>query len=139
MIAAFASIHLVAILTAVIANTIVGMVWYSPGVFGGMWMSLVGLTPEKIKKSGGPGRAIAISVLMSVLTALTLSVLFVLVDVRTVLEGMVVSSLLAVGLLGTIHVTHGVFEMRSFRLLCLSAAHDFVSLLAMGVILALWR
>jgi hypothetical protein len=38
------------ILAAGIANVIIGMIWYNPHVFGGIWMRLSGITPEQAER-----------------------------------------------------------------------------------------
>ena len=44
-------IHLIGILLAAIASMILGMVWYSPVLFGVPWMKYVGMTPEVMNEA----------------------------------------------------------------------------------------
>lgn len=44
----------VAILVAAIVNMVLGALWYSPGVFGGTWMELMGKKKDDMKPSPGP-------------------------------------------------------------------------------------
>ena len=139
VLSAFSSINLVAIIVAVIANMAVGMIWFSPRVFGIVWMDLAGLTPEKIQKGGGPANAMLLALVMAIVTAVTLSILFVLMDIRTVQDGITVSLLLGIGLLATSQITHGTFENRPLKLTAITLSHEIVGYIVMGIVLALWR
>jgi hypothetical protein len=48
-------VNIVAILIASVVSMVIGAVWYSPGVFGKLWMQLSGISPEACKKEGTAG------------------------------------------------------------------------------------
>jgi hypothetical protein len=47
------AVSLVATLAATIAGFVLGALWYGP-IFGRLWMSAVGLTPEAIRRNTNP-------------------------------------------------------------------------------------
>lgn len=47
------AVSLVATLAATIAGFVLGALWYGP-LFGKLWMSAVGLTPEDIRRNNNP-------------------------------------------------------------------------------------
>ena len=139
MFTALSSIDLLSVLLAFAGNFLVGMIWYSPVVFGNTWMDLVGLTPEKIKKAGGPARAMMVAVGAGFLSALSMAIVFALIDVRTVPQGIIVALLLWLGFNAVSHAKHAAFEGRPARLVAISAGGDLVGAVVMGVILGAWR
>ncbi|NGX58445.1 MAG: hypothetical protein K940chlam3_01352 [Chlamydiae bacterium] len=45
----FANLNYIAIIIAAVARIIIGMVWYSPAVFGNMWLNLAHRDPTDLK------------------------------------------------------------------------------------------
>lgn len=127
------------VVVAFIGTFLVGMVWYSPMAFGNTWMSLVGLTPEKMRKAGGPGTAMGMAIGANVAMCLCMAMAFSLMDVRGVPQGIGASLLLWLGFNGLNQVMHAGFEGRPMRLIAITASGDLVSMLVAGIVLSIWR
>ena len=64
-----------AVLAAAVASMVIGAIWYSPAVFGKIWMSLTGISDSKIKemKSKGMAKSYVIGFIASLVTAYVLA------------------------------------------------------------------
>ena len=129
------SVDWFAIVAAVVASFVIGMVWYSPMVFGNMWMKLAGI-PKNSKKvpvvpmiSSLVGAAVMAYVLMHVL---------VYSSADTVADGVIAAFWMWLGFVLPTIVVHGLYENRDPQLMGLNAAYNLVYMLAMGAILMWW-
>ena len=46
------SINLIPVIIAAVVNMVLGMLWYSPYLFGKYWMKVQGKTSDKVSSSG---------------------------------------------------------------------------------------
>src|SRR3990167_3044106 len=117
---------------AAIVHILVGMVWYSPKVFGSAWLKLSGVKPKQIDM----GRAYVGAVVGSVLVAAVMSCLLH----RLALNGYEASVLLAIKLwLGFVLPSSmgGVlWEGKPMQLFALHAGCHLVQLMAVGAVLS---
>ena len=126
---------------------VLGFLWYGP-LFGKLWMSLSGMTPEQIaacKEKGGEsgmGKSYALMFIGSLIMAYVLG--HALIFASTYLHASGISAGLTAGFwnwLGFIApVTLGsvLWEKKPWKLWILNNAYYLVLLSIMGVILALW-
>ena len=135
------NINYLAVLVAAAASFILGWIWYGP-VFGKIWMGLSGISPGKPSTT----KMITVSALGFVgalLMSYVLAHALIFASAYTKSEG--VGAGLMVGFwnwLGFIApVTSGavLWEGKSWKLWVLNNAYWLISLLGMGVILAVWR
>ena len=66
---------LIGVILMVVASMGIGMLWYSPSLFGTQWMALIGMTPEmspEMKKNAG--KAYSIMLIPSLVMAYVLAV-----------------------------------------------------------------
>ncbi len=138
------SINYLAVVVAALIHMGVGFAWYSPILFLKPWMKLIGNPkPEDMQKSSG--RAIAGAVGASVVMAYVLAhiVKYILIaSVQTsgaansVVVGLQSGLWLWLGFVATTSITTVLFEKRPFKLYALSVGYELVSLLLMGVAIA---
>jgi hypothetical protein len=68
------NINLWMVLVAAIASTVLGMLWYSPFLFGGLWLKLSGIKLKKVKKAKDPaGAAVGIWLWLGFMAVATLN------------------------------------------------------------------
>lgn len=135
------AVNLPAVLVAAVANMVVGMVWYSPKVFGNRWMALTGITPQKIeemKKSGKPQKAMGLVFLGAILSAAFLAVAIRWAGAATPLDGAVVGLLIWLGFIATTSAAGVLFEGRPANLYLLNNSHFAVNFALSGAILGAW-
>ena len=122
---------------------VLGALWYGP-LFGKLWMTLSGMTEEKIAaaKAKGMGKTYALAFLGCLLMAYVLAHSLIFASAYFKASGL--SSGLTAGFwnwLGFIvPVTLGsvLWEDKPWKLWCLNNAYWLLSLLIMGAILSLW-
>jgi hypothetical protein len=131
-----------AVVLAMVASMVVGMIWYAKPVFGAKWMKLVGLNDEKAKK--GSGRAIAMTIVVSLLTAYVLAHVTYLSHAFYTSNSWMSSALLTafwvwLGFVFTRIVTHDAFEQRPMSLTAMNIFHELVTFMAMGLVIGLMQ
>ena len=131
----FENINTIGVLAAVVANMVIGMVWYSPMVFGTHWMTLVGLTEKKMKDNS-PAKAMSICLLLAVVIAIVLSSFLQRTTADTFVEGATQAFWVWL-LVACVLVTHGMFQGQRPKLLFITVSHELVNFLIMGGILAI--
>lgn len=136
-------INYLAVLAAAIANMALGFLWYGL-LFNKPWVTLMGWTPEETETAKAKGkRSYALAALGSLVMAYVLAHSLVFATAYLHAEG--VSAGLTAGFwnwLGFVApVTLGIvlWEGKPWKLWLLNTSYWLVSLLIMGVILALWR
>ena len=128
-------VNWLAILVSIVANMIIGAVWYS--VLAEPWMAGVGLTRQQIDENQGVG-AYGIATLNSFFMAFGLANVLAWAGAATLVEGLLVSLFVWVGFTGFTFATTHAFEFRSSKLWLINSLVYLVGLLVMGAILTLW-
>ena len=126
-----------AIIVSVIASMILGMIWYSPAMFGNMWMKLSGLKKEDIKKEEANKGMFASAVAALVMVAV-LSQFVILTRANTFDEGAKVAFWLWLGFVATVGVSEYIYTKRPAKLFVINMGYHLASMLLMGGILASW-
>lgn len=130
-------INWLAVLAAALVNFFIGGLWYSPALFGKVWMRANGFSEEDVKR-GSPAAIFGLSFLFCLVMAVNLAGF--LSDPSTTLGFGIVAGLLAgfgfaaMGL-GVI----AMFERRPPAYLWVNGGYLTVAFTAMGAILGGWR
>lgn len=129
-------INYLAVLVAALAAFVVGGVWYSPVMFGGIWMRETGLSDEALRR-----RSMAMvfggSFVLSLVIAFNLAAF--LAGPPDIVWGIVAGALAGVGWVAAgMGVTY-LFEARSMKLFLVNAGYHAVTFMAMGAILGVWK
>ena len=133
-------INYLAVLVAVIASMVIGMVFYHRAVFGRAWMNLVGHTDETVQ--GGSPLTYPVVVLASFVTAWVLAGTAFLA--HEFYEGSFFVSALVTGWILWLAFTvarmlvHDMFDTRSLKITGLTALNEFITITAMSVIIGVW-
>lgn len=132
-------VNYLAVVLAMVSSMVVGMIWYAKPVFGNKWFKLVGMTDEKAKK--GSGKAIAVTVVVSLITAYVLAHVAFLSNQffkdSFLMDAVMTSFWMWLGFVVTRFVTHDAFEQRPAALTVMNSAHELVTLLVMGLVIGL--
>ena len=133
-------INYLAVLVSAIVSMGLGALWYSPMIFGKMWMKLMNIDEKSMKKAQKKemGKSYAIAFAASLLMAYVLAHFVDYAQAKTALEGMQAGFWIWLGFVATITLNSVLWEGRPWKLYLINAAHYFVSLQIMGAILAVW-
>ncbi len=131
----FLDVSMIAIILSVVANTVIGMLWYSPLFFGKKWLAAIGKTMEELNKSGA-NIGYAITMIAALITAYVLSLLIQLFDTPSLADGALIGILAGLGVASMRELSPTFFEGRNFTLYFISAGYHIVSLTVMGIIIA---
>ncbi len=130
-------INWLAVLASVIAAQVIGFLWYGP-LFGKKWMAALGRTEEDIRAEG-PGPAILVGIIHSLLTATALAIILTASDSPDVGDGITVALLTGIAFAAATVVTQAQYENRPPVTTWLYAGYLVVSTAVMGVILGAWQ
>ena len=132
--------HALPLVVAVVATFARGALWYSPLVFGNIWVRAHGYSPERLErmKKGAP-RAYGVSFVAFLVLAHVLAYLALRVGVGSALGGAKLGFLVWVGFAATIGLTSWVYSDKPFRTYLIDAGYQLLYLLVMGAIIGAWR
>ncbi len=139
------TINWLAVLVAGISSFVIGGIWYSPGLFGKIWMKDNGLTVSEVRKRAKE-KIVAWTVLFSLLmsASLALFLAFSKDGCNGCIPAVGMSRGATIGLIGGIWTfcataIHSVFEEKTWRLVLINGFYSVVSLTMMGAIIGVWR
>ncbi len=131
----FSSINYLSVLVAALSSFAVGMLWYSPILFGEAWMEENEFTEEDIQ-SGDMGLIYGTAFFLALVIAFNLD-LFLGPD-ATFYWGMGAGALAGVGWVCAAMGTSYLFEKKSMKLYFINAGYHAVNFVVMGGILGAW-
>ena len=125
------------VLLAAVSYLIVGSLWYSPLLFGKMWIELNGFCDDDLKS----GRPLWKILILSFLSAAVSSFVIALVlgSRQSADFGAIVGAIIAICWISMSKLTDVLFENRPVKLFLLHAGFDLVSFMIMGAIIGYWR
>ncbi|MEO6730368.1 MAG: DUF1761 domain-containing protein [Ferruginibacter sp.] len=140
------SINWLAVLVAGVSAFVLGGVWYSPALFGNAWMAENKLDIQKIKQ-GNMLKIYGIAFILSLIMAANLAMFLAdgpatcpagCVQKTDVTWGAIAGFLAGIWVFCAVAM-HGLFEHRSWKLICINGFYSLVGLTLMGAIIGLWR
>ena len=131
-------INYLAVIGATVAVMVIGMLWYGP-VFGRQWRHLMGYTPESMKAMKlTAGQAIAGGIITAFLKAFVLAHVALAFGATGVEGAFMLAFWMWLGLVMPTMASGFLWENKSFKLFAFNAAHGFIELLAIALVLVLW-
>ena len=131
-------VNFLSILLAGIVSVIIGFVWYHPRVFGGVWMRMVGVTPEMAERGKKKMPLMAtLAVLASMLTAYVMTYFGIAWNVFDIIGAIELGFWCWVGFVAPTMLGIILWEQKSFKLYLINALFWLVSFIAMAVVLLL--
>jgi len=142
-------IHLnwIAIVVAVAVSFLFGGLWYGP-LFGRAWKKEMGVPPDAKPTGAEMGKSLGLNVLGTFLTAFVLahdvlgwrpSAWNAGPDAAPAVYGFFAGFFAWLGFMVPVLLNGVSFERKSWRLFFINAAHQFLSLQIIGMILTFWR
>lgn len=127
--------HLAVWVTALVAMAI-GYLWYSPKLFGPMWMKLSGIKMKK--KPEGMWKTFVAGLISNAVLAYVLALVLKVMEAETIGHGIFTGLLMWLGFMATISLGMVLWEKKPFKLYILNNAHNLIMMAVMGALLAVW-
>ena len=133
-------INYLAVLCALGLTLGLGVLWYSPLMFGRVWYRLKRYSPEEAEKLRGSIRPAYVVTAVSYATmALVVAVLVAVLGLTSASEGMVLGFLVWAGFVFTTGLIANMFSERRFRSFMIDTIYQLACLLIMGSTIGAWR
>ena len=126
-------VNMLAVLVAGIVHMAIGVLWYSPLLFGNLWARLEGLDQSALKLGA---KEYIIAFLTSLVTVFVLAMFMVCANARTPLDGAVVGIWAWLGFIATLLVGDVIFCKKPFLLFLIRNAYNLVALAVAGAVIA---
>ena len=129
-------LNYLAIVVATLSTFMLGGLWYSPALFGKIWMRECGLTEEKLKKAN-MAKIYGLAFILSFIMAFNLAVF--LSDSSDIVWGMTAGALAGIGWVAMSFGVNCLFERKSLAYFLINAGYFSVAFIIMGGIVAVWK
>lgn len=132
----FSDINFLPVLTAAVVSFALGMIWYSPFIFGKIWLEEMKLKEEDCK---GRNKLIALvgAFFLNLVAAFILSSFVEIAGAQGAISGGIIGILAGVGFVVTSIATHYLFEPKPMKLFLIIAGQRTACYAAMGTILGI--
>jgi hypothetical protein len=122
------------VLVGVVISMVLGFVWYSPGVFGKMWMEALGKKEMKADNSVFLLMAVAAAVLTYIMIHFA-----AYAGVVDAASGLATGFWLWLGFVATVGIGKTVFGDKSLKGWMIDNGYTLVQLLLIGLVIGMWR
>jgi hypothetical protein len=126
----------IAVILAVVADMAIGMLWYSPFLFGNMWLKEMKM--PKFEPKGGR-KAMAFAVVSAAVTAIVLGLVLDWLGVTEVDRAIEVAFVLWLGFVATTASMDVIYEGKSLKLFVLMTSYKLLAMMAMAMVLTSWK
>jgi hypothetical protein len=133
----FGPVNWLAIAVSVIANFVIGGLWYSPSLFVRPWLKMSGVN-KQVFDAGLP-KALLGDLLSAIAMSVVLNQVLRWSGAIGLGSGILVSVVVWVGFVASVLLAQVTYEHRPFAFFAISAGYRFATLMAMGVILSIWK
>jgi hypothetical protein len=134
-----ASINYLAVLVCALVSLGLGLLWYSPFLFGKIWIESIDKTEDEIEKENNPLKTYPLLFLAQLVMAYVLARIMVYADATTLAEGVRIAFLGWVGFTAATMFANSIFEGTKLKKLGVDSGFHLVALLTYGVILGIWH
>ncbi|HTY60494.1 MAG TPA: DUF1761 domain-containing protein [Bacteroidota bacterium] len=131
-------LNYLAILVSALVWRILGMLWYSPVLFGGTWMQITGVNDQQFAAMN-PLLIYAMPIVAALITFWVLAHAVAYAKAGSAGMGALVGFWNWLGFVGAIMFVALGFQGKPVTLWCIDAGYDLVGLVIGGAILAVWK
>ena len=129
-------INIWAVALAMVSSMVVGSIWYAKPVFGKMWAKWAKVD---LKKNSSAMAPIIVTAVVSLITAYVLAHVTYLsnqfFDYSFLESALTTAFWVWLGFTAARMITHDAFEGRPYKLTILNIAHEFVTIMVMGLVI----
>jgi surface polysaccharide O-acyltransferase-like enzyme len=129
-------VNMVGVFLAATATILIAAIWYSPLMFGNVWMVAMGLTPKTLKeKQKDVGKLYGLAFVASLIAALVLGVIIKTLHISTLEKAAAVGFLMWLGFCTTSQYSTWLFSSKPSSLYLINTAYQLTAFIAMGLVL----
>lgn len=128
----FQNLSIINIFVAFVVMMSVGMMWYSPSVFGNKWMAALG---KKQDDMSGMTKAMVFGSLVTLGQVVVVAIIFAYAGIHDPTSGAIMGFILGAGISGTNALSRYVWEGSSWTITWINGGHAIVSKVLTGLIL----
>ncbi len=138
--AVLGSVNYLAVVVAAVVSFVIGMVWYSPHLFGKIWIKGHGFNEIEIKEKHKKGMAKGLvgSIIAALIMGFVLAFSIKLTQATGLSEGLIVGFFLWLGLIATTALNKVLWEGKPVKLYLVDVLHYLVVILVMSAIFVSW-
>ncbi len=126
-----------AVVVAALSTFVLGGLWYSPLLFGKVWMKANGFTEEQVE-GFSKARMFGWSLVFALVMSMNLA-MFLATEETNWVWGMTAGALAGVGWVAMGIGVVALFENKSWRYILVNAGYNVVAFVLMGLIIGAWR
>jgi len=130
-------VNVLALVVMALGKSAIGFIWYSPALFGKVFVRLAGCDEAKLMKN--LPRALLVDVVANFVMAFVLVHAVVYAGATAFSQGLAVGFFNWIGFVAVSMLFSVNFEQRPFRLFLLNNGFQLITISVMGAILAVWR
>ena len=131
------TINYLAVFVAAVVSIVLGAFWYSPVLFGKIWMQGSKMSEKDIKK-GHVTKAYVITFITALVTAYILALFLDYLEASTISAAFIGAFWIWLGFYATTATGPILWENKPWTLYFLNVGYHLVALILMAVILTLW-
>ena len=139
-IASLIAVNYLAVIVAAIVSFVIGMAWYSPPVFGKVWMKANNFNEKYMKEKHKKGMAKGLvgSIIGALIMGFVLSVSIHLTQATTITSALLIGGFLWLGFIVTSSLNKVLWEGKPVKLYLVDVLHHLVVILVMSAIFVYW-
>jgi hypothetical protein len=133
------AVNWLAVLVAGILHFAIGMIWYSPIMFGKLWKQLAGVAEMKASAKDMVLSLLGSLVVAYVMAQLVCSNVVCYAGAGSLINGALLGIMVEIGFIATLLLGDMIFEKKPLKLFVLRNGYNLVALAVVGALLAVWR
>ncbi len=134
------AVNWVAVLVAAALQMVLGFLWYSPMLFGNLWMKLCGMKPSDMDKHKGEmPKSAVLGFLAAIVMVFILAQVIGYTGAKTLMDGVLSAFWMWLGFVATVLAGSVLWEGKPVKLYLLNAGYYLVTLGISGAVLVLWK
>lgn len=128
-------VNIYTIIAAAIINLLLGYLWYSPLLFGRIWVKEHNLDSSFLRPSSLHYLG---AIIVAIVTAWVFSILIHWFEITFILTGMQFGFLIWLGFVATAQFSGVIWAQKTIRAYLIDTGFQLVNLVIMGAILSIW-
>ncbi len=135
------TIHFWPILIATIVSYVIGAFWYSPVLFGGEWMRLLGISEKEMGQTtfANTWKLYLAQFIITLISFIILAFIMSATGVQSVGDGALIGFLVWLGFIAVDGAGKVLWEKKPLKLVLIGSCATLVTLVIGGMIIGAWR